>query len=62
MPAQSLENITLEQILNAARKAEETPLLRPDDVASSQQVNAAISEIEQALSDASRNTTLKELV
>lgn len=62
LPAHSLEKITLEMILNAARTAEETPLLNPDDIGSSRQVKETISALEQAISDAAKNKTLKDLI
>lgn len=49
-------------ILEAARTAEETPNLRPADVDAADQVNDAILSIESAISDASKNTTLKDLI
>jgi DNA-binding IscR family transcriptional regulator len=62
LPAQSLENITLEMILTAARTAEETPMLHPDDVDTPQKVRDSITQLEKAISDSSRNKTLKELI
>jgi membrane protein len=62
LPAQSLENISLNMILNAARSAEETPLLHPDEVVSPQQVNDVIVNIDKALADASKDITLKDLI
>lgn len=61
-PGQSLENITLDMILSAARSAEETPLLRPDEVEAVQQVNDAINTVETVISEATKNITLKDLV
>lgn len=62
LPAQSLENISLNVILAAARSAEETPLLHPDDVDSAPQVNQMIANIESAITDATKTVTLKDLV
>ncbi len=62
LPSQSLENISLSMILNAARSAEETPLLRPDDVESAAQVNEVIGTVENAISDSVKNKTLKDLI
>ncbi len=62
LPAQSLEKITLEMILNAARTAEEVPQLHPDHVDAPQQIKTAITELEQAISDSTRNKTLKDLI
>ena len=62
LPSQSLENISLTMILDAARSAEETPLLRPDDVESAAQVNEVIDTLENAITDSTKNKTLKDLV
>jgi len=62
LPAQSLENITLEMILNAARTAEETPLLHADDIATSQPVEDAVASLEKAISESTKNRTLRDLV
>ena len=62
LPCQSLENITLEMIIDAARNAEETPSLGPDDVDSVQQVNEALQCMDKAISDAVKNQTLRDLV
>jgi membrane protein len=62
LPSQSLENISLNMIFNAARSAEETPLLHPDDVESVQQVNDVIVNIENVIAGATKNITLKDLV
>ncbi len=62
LPAQSLENITLDMILNAARTAEETTQLHPDDIDTCQQVADTITELEKAISDSAKNKTLKDLI
>ncbi|MBT8119794.1 MAG: YihY family inner membrane protein [Gammaproteobacteria bacterium] len=62
LPSQSLENITIEMIMNAARNAEETNNLRADDVSTVQQVNDVILDIENAVSEATKGKTLKDLV
>jgi len=62
LPSQSLENITLEMIINAARNAEESPNLRPDDVDSAQPVNDTISCLDNAIAEAIKGKTLKDLV
>jgi len=62
MPAQSLENITLDKIISAARSAEETQHLQIDDVISVQQVDEAIENIEDAIHKAANNQTLKDLI
>ena len=62
LPSQSLENITLEMIIDAARSSEETPTLRPDDVDTVQQVKDTVECLENAMSDAIKNKTLKNLI
>ena len=62
LPSQSLENITIDMIMNAARNAEETDNLRPDDVTAVQQVNDAILDIDNAVSEATKGKNLKDLV
>lgn len=62
LPGQSLENITLDMILTAARTAEETPHLHPDDVDTSEQIKDTISHLENAISDSTKNKTLKDLI
>ncbi len=62
LPSQSLENISLVMILDAARSAEETPLLRADDVESVPQVNEVIATVENAIADSTKNRTLKDLI
>ena len=62
LPGQSLENISLDMILDAARSAEETPLLRADDVDSAAQVNDVIKNVETAIADSSKDISLKDLI
>jgi membrane protein len=62
LPSQSLENITVDMILNAARSAEETPHLRPDNVETVQQVEDTIMCLENAISESIKNKTLKDLI
>ena len=62
LPSQSLEHITIEMIMNAARNAEETANLRPDDVTTVQQVNDVILDIENAVSDSTKEKSLKDLI
>jgi membrane protein len=62
LPSQSLENITLEMIVNAARNAEESPNLRPEDVESAQPVNDTISCLDKAIAEAIKGKTLKDLI
>lgn len=62
LPGQSLENISLHMILSAARSAEETPLLRPDDVKTVAQVNEAIETVETAIETSAKGISLKDLI
>jgi len=62
LPSQSLENIMIDMILNAARNAEETPCLRPDDVTTVPQVNDVLSDMEKALTASTKDRSLKDLV
>jgi membrane protein len=62
IPSQSLEHITLAMILNAARSAEEMHHLRPDDVETTQQVEDALSELNNAISATIESKTLKDLI
>lgn len=62
LPSQSLEHITLEMILNAARSAEETATLQPNDVNAADQVEQTISSIEMAMNESIKNKTLKDLL
>ncbi len=62
LPSQSLENISLNMILNAARTAEETTLFRPDDINAAPQVNQLITTLENTMTDSSKDITLKDLI
>mgnify|MGYP000277128824 CR=1 FL=1 len=62
LPTQSLENITIDMVLNAARNAEECTNLRPDDVSTVDKVNDVINDIEGAVTEATRGKSLKDLV
>ena len=54
--------ISLEMILAAARTAEETPQLHPDDVETSEKIKDTITHLENAISDSTKNKTLKDLI
>jgi membrane protein len=62
LPAQSLEKITLDMILNAARSAEETTLLHPDDVSTVQQVDDTMISVGNAITGSINHKTLKDLI
>ncbi|MBL4711983.1 MAG: YihY family inner membrane protein [Gammaproteobacteria bacterium] len=62
LPRQSLENITIKQILDAVRSAEEVAQLRPEDIDSTIQVEAIITTLDTSLTNAVKNKTLKDLL
>ena len=62
IPSQSLEHITIAMILNAARSAEETHHLNPDDVETTHRVEETLSELNNAISATIESKTLKDLV
>jgi membrane protein len=62
LPARSLDTISLDMIFKSARQAEESPRLHPDDVISTQKVDEAIGRVENAITEATKNTTLKDLL
>ena len=62
LPSQSLENISIKTILAAVRSAEEAPQLRPDDIDTAQQVEEVILSLESAITDSTRDKTLRDLV
>ncbi len=59
---QASESISIDMILDAARSAEETPNLRPDDVDAADQVNEVILSLDNAITEASKKITLKDLL
>lgn len=61
-PSQSLENITLDMILDAVRSAEETTHLQTSDVVTAKKVDDVLSAIDSAIADASKGITLKDLI
>ncbi len=61
-PSQSLENITVDMILNAARSAEETPHLCPDNVDTTQQVEDTIMRLENTITESTKHKSLKDLI
>lgn len=62
LPSQSLENISVAMVLDAARGAEETHQLRAEGVNTAAQVEDTITCLENAISDAVNNKTLKDLI
>ena len=61
-PSQSLENITLDMILDAVRSAEETTHLQTSDVVTVKKVDDVLNAIDRAIADNSKGITLKDLV
>ncbi|MCK4833358.1 MAG: hypothetical protein KAT12_01235, partial [Gammaproteobacteria bacterium] len=61
-PSQSLENITLDMVLDAVRSAEETTHLQPDDVVTVEKVDDVLISIDKAIADASKDISLKDLI
>ncbi len=62
LPSQSLENITLDMVLDAARRAEETKHLHPNDVVAVQKVDEALITLDKAISAANSGKSLKDLI
>ncbi|HHJ34456.1 MAG TPA: YihY family inner membrane protein [Gammaproteobacteria bacterium] len=62
LPSQSLENITITMILAAIRSAEEVPQLRPSDIDTVQQVEDIITTLENSITEAVSDQTLKDMV
>jgi membrane protein len=62
VPARSLENISVNDILNVARSAEETPFLRPDSVDAVDQVRETVASIEDAIRQTTSGISLKNLI
>ena len=62
IPARSLENISVNDILNVARSAEETPFLRPNNVDAVDQVDKTINSVEEAIHKTTSEISLKDLI
>jgi DNA-binding IscR family transcriptional regulator len=62
IPARSLENISVNDILNVARSAEETPFLRPNNVDAVDQVGKTINSVEDAIRKTTSEISLKDLI
>lgn len=62
LPAQAAETITITMIMDAARSAEESSKLHPDDVDAPDTVNAVLSSINDAITESNKNRTLKDLI
>jgi membrane protein len=62
VPAQSLEKISLSQILDAVRAAEETSHLNPDDLNSNQMIDEITSQINLSYQSAMADKNLRDLI
>ena len=62
VPARSLETISVSDILDVARSAEETPFLKPDNVDTVEQVQKTINLVEEAIRKTTNETSLKDLI
>ena len=62
LPRQSLDKITIKQILDAVRSAEEVSQLRPESITSTTKVDGLISTIETSMTNAVKNKTLRDLL
>lgn len=62
IPGQSIENISIQTILQAARTAEETTNLRPNDVKTTDAVNQIINTIDDAVIASIKDKNLKDLL
>jgi len=62
IPGQSIENISIKTIMMAARTAEETINLRPDDVKTSDAVDATINTMQDAMLTSIKGRSLKDLL
>lgn len=62
LPAMSLEKISLISILQAARRAEESPLLQPGQLTATAEVEATLTRIDYALQQSLANRTLLDLL
>lgn len=62
LPCKSLENISLDMILNAARSIEETPLLLPSNIESVAAVDDVAIAVENAIHESAKNTSLKDII
>jgi len=62
LPGQSLEHISINNILSAVRTAEECPELNFDNIRSELAVDQLTNNIEQSVSDSLNNMSLRDLV
>ncbi len=62
IPAQSLDQISVYTVIDAIRKAEESPLLHPDEISSSHRVEDLISCIDRSINDAVKDISIKDII
>lgn len=62
IPSRSLEHITIKDILQAARSAEETTYLTPDNLNQEPEINTLISNLDKSIDNTLKDMTLRDLV
>jgi len=62
IPAQSLEVISIYDVLDAIRKAEESPLLHPDEIDSDEIVDTLISDIEGCFESKLKEQSIRDII
>lgn len=62
LPSRSLENISLHDILMAARIAEDSHYLQIDEIASTQSIDQTVRDIEEAIVAATGKKSLRDLI
>ncbi len=62
VPARSLEEISLCDVMTAIRQAEETPLLHPDGINSSPSVDDVIKKVDDSLKQTLKDLSLKDII
>jgi len=62
MPAHSLQSITVKNILDTVRAAEETPYLRPESLNSGATIETLIESLDTAVNHVLNNMTLRDLI
>ena len=62
VPAHSLENTSVYAVLDAVRKAEESPSLHPDEIQADPKVDDLVRQIDAVLAGQLNQTTIKDLM
>lgn len=62
LPTQAAECVSIKTVLDAARSAEESDQLHPDDVDAAEKVNEVITSINNAIDESLQNKTLRDLI